>query len=165
MNILMMTNTYLPHTGGVARSVAWFSEEYRRQGHRVLVVAPTFPHAPAEEPDVIRLPAIQNFNGSDFSVRLPAPGLLVGALDRFEPEIVHSHHPFLTGDTALRVASSRNLPLVFTHHTMYEHYTHYVPGDSPPLRRLSERLATECSDRWGEGKGRGGSRGGERGGR
>ena len=68
MNIVMMTNTYLPHVGGVARSVAAFSAEYRRHGHRVLVVAPEFPDTPANESDVIRIPAIQNFNASDFSV-------------------------------------------------------------------------------------------------
>lgn len=146
MNILMMTNTYLPHTGGVARSVEWFSEEFRQQEHRVLIVAPTFEGMPPDEVDVVRLPAIQKFNGSDFSVRLPIPGLLTAALDDFQPEIVHSHHPFLLGDTALRVASGRNLPIVFTHHTMYERYTHYVPGDSPVLQRFAVRLATEYAN-------------------
>jgi hypothetical protein len=29
MNICMMTNTYLPHVGGVARSVSTFAEEDR----------------------------------------------------------------------------------------------------------------------------------------
>ena len=45
MNILMMTNTYRPHVGGVARSVEFFTAEFRRQGHDVLVVAPRFEHA------------------------------------------------------------------------------------------------------------------------
>ena len=40
MKICMMTNTYLPHVGGVARSVSPFAEEYGKLGHRVLVVAP-----------------------------------------------------------------------------------------------------------------------------
>ena len=42
MNILLMTNTYLPHVGGVARSVACFEQEFRRLGHNVLVIAPEF---------------------------------------------------------------------------------------------------------------------------
>ena len=57
--------------GGVARSVEAFTEEYRTRGHRVLVVAPEFPDMPQDEVDVVRIPAIQNFNGSDFSVALP----------------------------------------------------------------------------------------------
>jgi glycosyltransferase involved in cell wall biosynthesis len=71
MNILMFTNTYLPHVGGVARSVHMFAEAFRELGHEVLVVAPEFENASAEEPGVMRVAAIQNFNGSDFSVRLP----------------------------------------------------------------------------------------------
>jgi len=136
MNVVMITNTYLPHVGGVARSVEAFASEYRSRGHRVLIVAPEFPGRPSVEKDVVRLPAIQKFNGSDFSVRLPIPGLLSKALLDFNPHIVHSHHPFLLGDTALRIAARWNVPLVFTHHTMYERYTHYVPGDSLAIQRF-----------------------------
>lgn len=142
MNVLMVTNTFTPHVGGVANSVAAFTAEYRRQGHRVLVVAPEFPNAPAGETDVIRLPAIQKFNGSDFSLCLPVPGFLFPALDRFRPDVVHSHHPYLLGDTALRIAAVRDAPLVFTHHTMYEKFTRYVPGDSPGLQRFVVELST-----------------------
>jgi 1,2-diacylglycerol 3-alpha-glucosyltransferase len=141
MNVLMMTNTYAPHVGGVARSVATFARAFRRRGHRVVVVAPEFDGAAPEE-DVVRVPAIQNFNGSDFSVRLPVPGLLSAALRGFKPDVVHAHHPFLLGDTALRVAHARRRPLVFTHHTRYELYTHYVPGDSEALRRFAAQLST-----------------------
>ena len=136
MNIVMLTNTFTPHIGGVARSVESFTAEYRRRGHRVLVVAPEFSGMPQDEIDVVRIPAIQNFNGSDFSVVLPISGLLTGVLDEFAPDIIHAHHPYLLGVTALRVARYRNLPLVFTHHTLYEEYTHYVPGDAPKLRRF-----------------------------
>ncbi|MGE0608377.1 MAG: glycosyltransferase [Pirellulales bacterium] len=141
MNILMLTNTYLPHVGGVARSVEAFAAAYRRRGHRVLIVAPEFPDMPAEEQDVVRVPALQKFNGSDFSVRLPVPGLLSAALQDFQPDVIHAHHPFLLGDTAQRLAAQYDVPLVFTHHTMYEQYTHYVPGDSPALKRFAIELA------------------------
>jgi 1,2-diacylglycerol 3-alpha-glucosyltransferase len=138
----MMTNTYLPHVGGVARSVETFSAALRKAGNEVTVVAPEFPDLPERETDVLRVPALQRFNGSDFSVRLPVPGLLTEPLDRFQPDIIHAHHPFLLGDTALRIASGRGLPLVFTHHTLYEQYTHYVPGESETLRRFIIDLST-----------------------
>ena len=142
MKTLMLTNTYLPHVGGVARSVVAFATELRRRGHRVLIVAPEFENCPADEIDVVRVPAVQNFNGSDFSVRIPIPGFLTSTVTQFEPDIVHSHHPFLMGDTALRIAAARDLPLVFTHHTMYEQYTHYVPVKSPLLSRFVIDLTT-----------------------
>lgn len=146
MNILIFTNTFTPHVGGVARSVEAFTEEYRKRGHRVLVVAPEFPDMPQSEVDVVRIAAIQNFNASDFSVALPLHAGLSETLDAFQPDIVHSQHPFLLGMTALRIARYRGLPLVFTHHTLYEQYTHYVPGDSPALKRFAIDLATRYAN-------------------
>jgi len=136
MNILMMTNTYAPHVGGVARSVEGFAGAFRAHGHQVLVAAPLFKGTPENERGVIRFPAVKDFNGSAFSVPMPAPLRLVAALKQFRPEIIHSHHPFLLGGTALRVAAARRLPVVFTYHTMYEKYTHYVPGDSQTMKHF-----------------------------
>lgn len=142
MNILMLTNTFSPYVGGVALSVQRFADEYRRQGHQVLVAAPLYKTTPKNEQDVIRFPAIQHFNGTEFSLPIPIPGKWGAALKKFHPDVVHVHHPFALGGTALRVATSLHLPLVFTHHTMYEKYTHYLPGDSLRLKRYVVSLVT-----------------------
>jgi 1,2-diacylglycerol 3-alpha-glucosyltransferase len=142
MNICMFTNTYLPHVGGVARSVHTFSQDLRKLGHRVLIIAPEFEDNHFQEQDVIRLTSIQKFNGSDFSVRIPLPYVVENEIEVFKPDIIHSHHPFLLGDTALRVSRKRGLPLVFTHHTLYEQYTHYLPMDSDLLKQFVQNLAT-----------------------
>ncbi len=138
----MFTNTYLPHVGGVARSVENFSCTLRQQGHQVLIIAPHFPNSKEEETGVIRVPAMERFNGSDFSVYLPIPGFLDKPLEDFKPDIIHSHHPFLLGDTALRMAAVLDVPLVFTHHTLYEQYTHYVAADSEKLKAFIINLAS-----------------------
>ncbi|ACB74078.1 glycosyl transferase group 1 [Opitutus terrae PB90-1] len=145
----MMTNTYLPHVGGVARSVSTFAEEYRKRKHRVLVVAPEFQGKalPARAAAIVeRVPAIQKFNGSDFSVKLPLLTGLTPRLDAFRADIVHAHHPFLLGDTALRVAANKNVPVIFTHHTRYEDYTHYVPFDSPALKEVAINISTHFAN-------------------
>jgi len=49
---------------------------------------------------VFFVPAIQNFNGSDFSVRILSPFLLDERVDRYALHVIH-----------------RRLPLIFTHHT------------------------------------------------
>lgn len=149
MNICMMTNTYLPHVGGVARSVSTFAEEFTKKNHRVLVVAPEFEGKPPPrrvERLVERVASLQKFNGSDFSVRLPLAAALSDRLDRFRADIVHAHHPFLLGDTALRIAANKNVPVVFTHHTRYEDYTHYVPFDSPALKDVAINLSTQFAN-------------------
>lgn len=63
MKICMFTNTYKPHVGGVARLVEFFAEDLANDGHRVLVVAPAFSGAADDEEVVLRIPAIQEFNG------------------------------------------------------------------------------------------------------
>ncbi len=144
MNICMFTNTYLPHVGGVARSVSSFAEDLQKLGHNIMIVAPTFPtdEAHLEDHNVLRVPAVQNFNGSDFSVRIPIPLFIDKKIDEFEPHVIHSHHPFLLGDAAFRAAWRRDLPLVFTHHTLYEQYTHYVFPESKVMKRLAIEIAT-----------------------
>jgi 1,2-diacylglycerol 3-alpha-glucosyltransferase len=146
MKILMFTNTYTPHVGGVARSVSELAEGLRRAGDEVLVVAPEFENMAKQEPGVLRMPAVQNFAGSDFSVPLPLSRSLAAAVEEFGPDIIHSHHPFLLGDTALRAASFLDVPVVFTHHTRYELYGHYVAQDSDLLKRLALSLSLGYCD-------------------
>lgn len=150
MRICHFTNTFLPHVGGVARAVQTLLEDQRRERHRVLVVAPEFAEgtAPARlERSVARLSALKNFNGSDFSVSLPFTAVLNRRLADFPADILHAHHPFLLGDAALREAAGRNVPLVFTHHTLYEHYSHYLPIESPAVGDFAAEVATRFANR------------------
>jgi glycosyltransferase involved in cell wall biosynthesis len=144
MNILMMTNAYLPLVGGLERSIESFTKEYRKRGHRVVIVAPEYDNSAKNELDVVRVPALKNFHGSKFSVKLPI-GSLLEELGDFKPDIVHTHHPFLMGETALRFAYEREVPLVFTHHSLYEENV----GDSETIKKFVTELATgfaNCCD-------------------
>ena len=142
MKIALFTNTYTPHVGGVANSVSSLVAGMRERGHDCLVVAPEFPGQPDGECGVVRIPSIQNFNGTDFSFKLPSGTLIGDSIKAFRPDLIHSHHPFLLGDAAVRMAHEWDLPVVFTHHTRYENYVHYVLGESDWLRRLAIELAT-----------------------
>jgi glycosyltransferase involved in cell wall biosynthesis len=106
----------------------------------VLVIAPQFDGAPEHEEGVVRVPAIKNFNSSDFCVPLVVPGMLAASIEEFGPDLIHCHHPFLLGSTSLRIAATYSLPIVFTHHTRYESYTHYLPFDAPVLQRFAAEL-------------------------
>ncbi len=141
MKIVMFTNTYLPHVGGVAHSVHSLECACRARGHEVRVIAPEFEGA-EPSPHVLRVPAIRNFNNSGFSVRLPIPNLISDFMEDFSPDIIHSHHPFLLGDAALREARKARKPIIFTHHTLYERYTHYLLEDSPGLERAAVRISS-----------------------
>lgn len=132
MKIVMVTNTYAPHVGGVARSVAEFADQYQKLGHQVLIVCPTFEGCQPSD-GVVRVPALEHVRHSDFSFPLPIPVGVHRRINEFQPDVVHSHHPFLLGDTALRVGSELGIPVVFTHHTQYEKYTHYFASDKSAM--------------------------------
>lgn len=146
MKIVMMTNTFFPIMGGLERSVMAFAQAYRKLGHKVLIVTPSVKKETKDPYGVIRLPSIQYFTGADFSVKLPIPRLLTKTLNLFQPDIVHAHHPFLIGDTALRVSKKYNIPLVFTHHTLFEEYLQYVPVGADLLKRFVVELSTRYAN-------------------
>lgn len=149
MKICMFTNTYLPHVGGVAYSVQTFAQDLRQMGNQVLVIAPVFPGSKAhdqEEDGILRVPAIQEVNGSDFSVKLPVPFLIDEKIDDFHPDIIHSHHPYLLGDSAFRAAKKHRLPLVFTLHTIYEAYTHHLNMDTEAVQKFAAVLSCEYAN-------------------
>ncbi len=142
MRIAMFTNTYLPHVGGVARSVERFTRGYRARDHEVRIVAPAYAEQPEGEEGVVRVPALDDVIDSGFAAPLSLGGDLADVMGDFAPEIVHAHHPYLIGTAALRIAGRLDTPAVFTHHTMYEHYVHYAPVEIPGMGRFVVELAT-----------------------
>ncbi len=146
MNIAMFTNAYKPIIGGVERSIETFVDDLSALGNRTYIITLSVAGATESEDSIFRLPAIKEVGGTEFSAKLPAPAMLKARLDSFAPDIVHSHHPFMLGDTALRVARRRGLPIVFTHHTLYERYTYLFARDSEVLSRIARAIATEYAN-------------------
>ncbi len=141
MNILMMTNTYAPIVGGLEKSIQIFTESLRKHGHKVLVVAPEFEGMPEKENKVVRVPAVKDVAHTSFSINLPIPGLASKTIEAFQPDVIHTHHPFFVGDMALRMAGQYNIPLVFTYHTNFEDYTHMLPLDNDGTKQFLIQLS------------------------
>ncbi|MFA5258160.1 MAG: glycosyltransferase [Opitutales bacterium] len=144
MNIAMFSNTYLPMLGGIEKSIATFAEDFRKRGHRCLVVTPEMRDAEESTEDVMRIPALKNIGGSAFSLHLPIPGLISAGMDDFAPDIVHAHHPFLMGDAALRIARRSGVPLVLTYHTLWDRYAGFFPNEV--IKNIVVRLSVEYAN-------------------
>jgi glycosyltransferase involved in cell wall biosynthesis len=140
MNIAMFTNTYHPMVGGVEKSIDTLATEMRRQGHAVLIVAPESEGHSESTDEVLRVPAIKQFAGTRYSLKVFVPGDTARRIRAFRPDIVHSHQPFLLGDTALRMARELHVPLIYTNHTFMERYLHWFPVDWQILREIAEKL-------------------------
>ncbi|MDD5069713.1 MAG: glycosyltransferase family 4 protein, partial [Candidatus Omnitrophica bacterium] len=65
MKIVMMTNTYKPIVWGLEKSIEVFSNEFRKRGHKVLIITPGFAGTEKNEKDILRRPSIPNFNQTD----------------------------------------------------------------------------------------------------
>ena len=126
MNIAHFTNTYKPNINGVSRSVSTFREALTRLGHQVFVFAPGGGKYKDDEPFIFRYPAfeIPQFN---YSISIPVSTHVNWVLPRLKPDVIHSNHPILLGDIAASRAKKLSIPLVFTFHTRYTEYSHYVP--------------------------------------
>jgi glycosyltransferase involved in cell wall biosynthesis len=146
MRIGLFTNNYLPFRGGVTTSVETLRRELEAAGHGTWVFAPAFPGAVADPPHVHRYSSIPAPTYPGFSIPVPASRRLYRTACALDLDLVHAHHPFLLGVTARRVARRRRRPLVFTHHTRYEKYAHYVPLPERLVAALAVRLSCRFAD-------------------
>ena len=84
MRVAMLTNTCLPHVGGVARSIDAFKGELQKRDHQVLIIAPEYDDM-VHDPAVVRIRSLRHFSDGTFSVPGPFPGTVGRALNRFRP--------------------------------------------------------------------------------
>jgi glycosyltransferase involved in cell wall biosynthesis len=125
LHIAFFTNYYHPVVNGVVRSVAAFRDILMKQGHNVFVFAQADTYKD-NEPFIFRYPSLPLPLG-EISTALPVSPFVDQLLPTLKLDVIHTHHPILLGQTAARKATELNLPLVFTFHTQYWEYTHYIP--------------------------------------
>ncbi|MBD3312984.1 glycosyltransferase [Candidatus Woesearchaeota archaeon] len=127
VNIAIFTNSYLPFSGGVPTSIKTFKNAAEKLGHTVIVFAPSYPGHKSNGKGVIRIPSVKAMTYAGFYLPVPFSTEITKAFRRYDFDIVHVQHPYLLGETGMKMARKYNIPLVFTYHTMYEQYLHYLP--------------------------------------
>lgn len=149
LKIAIVTNNYKPYAGGVVSSIDAFVGGLRQMGHEVIIVTLDFSGSHRREKGLYRIscPIRFRYKKNPMAIPLRATQELEQILTEFSPDIVHSQHPFLLGVSAVKVCKKLQLPLVFTHHTQYAKYSHYVPLPTslvrPAINYLVESYAQE----------------------
>lgn len=138
-HIAHFTNTYKPFTNGIVRSVGSFRQALTELGHNVFIFAQQVKDYQDEEPFVFRYPAVE-LPLQEYPLTFPFSPFVDTLLPSLKLDVIHAHHPILLGQAAAHQARELKLPLVFTHHTRYQLYSHYVP--------LPEELVKKVIDRW-----------------
>jgi 1,2-diacylglycerol 3-alpha-glucosyltransferase len=126
LNIAFFTDSYLPYTSGVVRSIETFSAEFRALGHQVYIFAPDYPNCPKLE-NVFRFKSLPSIAHKDFTLAIPISPRLENTLQELKIDIIHVHSPFLLGRLGAKAAKKNRIPLIYTYHTLYDQYVHYVP--------------------------------------
>ncbi len=138
MRIGLFTDTYFPIINGISMSVFVLAKELRLKGHEVIIF--TNEHDKAlPEVDVYRFKAMKPPKKalSEFRVGRVSKAKIDAVLKR-RCDIIHCHTEFTMGRLGKRVAQLTQTPLVYTYHTMYEDYVHYI---SKHFTKLTKRLA------------------------
>lgn len=135
LHIAFFTNTYYPTMSGVVRSVSTFRQQLTEMGHNVFVFAQQASGYTDTEPFIFRYPAIE-VPINDYALPIPVSPFISEVLPILKPDVIHSHHPFLLGQVAANKAKELHLPHIFTFHTRYEEYSHYVPFSQELTKRV-----------------------------
>lgn len=147
LKIVHFSNTFAPMVGGIENAVARLAADHTSAGHFCRIVTPAFEGAETSEDGVLRLPSIKGIGEKEFSIKIPTPSRVNHWMEAIEPDILHSHQPFMLGDTAWRVAEDRGCPLVFTHHTLYERYSDWPWIKQERAAALMLSLTTKYANR------------------
>jgi 1,2-diacylglycerol 3-alpha-glucosyltransferase len=155
LRVVIVAESYLPYLSGVTISTDALARGLRAAGHQVLLVAPRPADGAAAmavgstgpEPAYAWLPSYQPPPPAPRGYRMPwpVPSAALRAAAAFRPDVVHSQSPFVAGLMARRLAQRTRAPLVFTHHTRFGDYGHYL---GPLARPGSAVMEAYLRDFW-----------------
>jgi len=119
MKIGMMADTYKPYVSGITNYIDLNKRALEAAGHEVYVFTFGDMDHQDEELRVIRNPGLPlSDTGFYLSLRYKtASKKLLQTMD-----VVHVHHPFLSGRLAIAYCHPAQIPIVFTNHTRYDLY-------------------------------------------
>mgnify|MGYP000406888903 CR=1 FL=1 len=119
-SVAAFTDSYLPTVNGVTYTVQSWRDAWLARGGEMSVI---YPGSDEYDPDDLEFPVrslpFPFYEG--FRVGIPSVPDSVGDVD-----LVHTHTPFGLGMSAMRLAHSRDLPLVASYHTPTSEYAAYV---------------------------------------
>lgn len=151
MRIGMLVDMYKPNISGVTNYVSLNKRWLEANGHKVFVF--TFGNQDYEDDElyIVRSPGLPlNVNDTGFHLSFRYSSTAERKLQTMD--VVHVHHPFLSGPLALRYCKPHGIPIVFTNHTRLDLYAqHYMPRMVPDvvgdtfLRAYLPNLCAQCS--------------------
>lgn len=127
MKIALFTETYTPYINGGVVHVRLLKKGLEALGHEVLVVTASSKVSTHTLRDgVLYCPAVEMKKIYGYGLASPVSLSRLKLIADFDPDIIHIHNEFGVGLFGLHAAKMLNIPSVYTVHTMYDDYTHYL---------------------------------------
>lgn len=126
MKIALFSDTYFPIVNGISVSVSLLALELRKKGHDVTIF--THDHDRAQpEKGVIRFKGFRPPKRSlqEFRIGRVTKQKIKRVMEE-NFDIIHCHTELTIGRLGQKVAKITKTPYVYTYHTMYEDYVHYI---------------------------------------
>lgn len=120
MKIALFSESFTPYISGVARSVEILYKELNNLGHDVYVFTPNYPNWSDSDDHIIRFPSMPS-TYPNFRLAIPYRALM----PKIDFDIIHSHSPFQLGQYSLHIAKKKNIPFIYSFHTIFSQYMHY----------------------------------------
>ena len=141
MKIGIFSDSYMPYISGVTTSLFMLAEGLIKEGHEVYIITATGKGYKEFDKDY---PYIIRFKGVPF----PKKGLRafrmiaynqshIKRILELDLDVMHVHSEFSIGNMAIHMRDNYKIPMVYTTHTMYEEYPHYVSKLAAKLFRKS----------------------------
>ena len=143
MRIGMFSNSYKPIISGVVRSIDLYRQGLSNAGNFVALFTSDTKEYEDTEPFIFRYPSISIPKTMDWTLPVVVAPYITWMIPRMKLDILHAHHPVVIGSEALNISRSEDIPLVFTFHTLYHEYTHYLGLDADFVKQFVRRFVRD----------------------
>lgn len=137
MNVGIFTNAYKPIISGVVNSISLFKQGLAHLGHNVYIFAPGFPEYKDNEPHVYRFRSISITQKVKYPLAIPISNRIAKIIPELKLDVIHTQHPYILGEVGANYAKKFKIPLVYTFHTQFEQYSHYIPFNQNIVKMLA----------------------------
>ncbi|MBN9417855.1 MAG: glycosyltransferase [Candidatus Eremiobacteraeota bacterium] len=128
MRIAHFSDCYSPRINGVTTSIQVLKRALEREGHEVHLFVPRYTRKDPPEEHVHRITSMYMPLQPEDRMGIPWPPGQMRQLYGQKFDIIHVHTPFNMGWMGYSKAFFGRVPMVFTHHTLWEEYAHYLKG-------------------------------------
>ncbi|MFA9381263.1 MAG: glycosyltransferase family 4 protein [Acetanaerobacterium sp.] len=127
MRIAIFTDTFYPQINGVSNTLAYLCAHLDQNGIEHLVFAPEYEEKEddvqgAQRENVLRFKGVRPSIYPECSIAFPLHPVVVDALRRFAPDVVHIVTEAGIGLAGLQAARWLGLPIVMSYHTNFDTY-------------------------------------------